>query len=116
MPASRTTSGFSRFFRIQSVGHNVAALYLLMVVGVLAHWIWSMGWSYLNDPSGGLPIGWPLALGVRVLLAFIAAALTFVPTYNKIIVADGLTWVPYFLAFQNGFFWEAALDAVVSQF
>jgi hypothetical protein len=83
---------------------------------VLAHWFWAAGWTYIGDPSPGFPFGSWWILGVRILLAFIAAALTFVPTYNKIIDADSLAWVPYFLAFQNGFFWEAALDAVVSQF
>jgi hypothetical protein len=48
-----------------------------------------------------------------VVLAFIAAALTFVPIYNKIGQTSEESWVPYFLAFQSGFFWEAALDAVV---
>ena len=104
MPVTRTSSRLRSAFQLEPGKRSVAALYLLMVVGVLAHWVWSVGWEYLGDPAAGFPTQLPLMLGVRVVLAFIAAALTFVPTYNKIVVTDGLTWVPYFLAFQNGFF------------
>jgi hypothetical protein len=53
---------------------------------------------------------------VQVVMRVIAAALTFVPSYCKFAQADGEAWVAYLLAFQNGFFWEAALDAVVRHF
>lgn len=105
-----------KYLGISTSKGRVAALYLLMVVGVMAHWFWSAGWGYLGDPAGGLQLGSGLMILVRFLLALIASALTFVPTYNKISKPDGLDWVPYFLAFQNGFFWEAALETVVSQF
>jgi hypothetical protein len=94
-------------------GRKIAILFLLVVVGILANWFWSTGWEYLSDPSAGLSFGPALTVLVRIILAFIAAALTFVPIYNKIGQTSDESWVPYFLAFQSGFFWEAALDAVV---
>ena len=94
-------------------GRKIAILFLLVVLGILANWFWSIGWEYLSDPSVGLSFGPAPTILVRVILAFIAAALTFVPIYNKIGQTSEESWVPYFLAFQSGFFWEAALDAVV---
>jgi hypothetical protein len=95
---------------------RILFLFLLVVVGILANWFWNLGWEYLSHPDAGLVLGSALEIAVRVFLAFIAAALTFVPTYNKIIEGTDLSWVPFFLAFQNGFFWEATLDVVIRQF
>lgn len=52
----------------------------------------------------------------RVALGVIAAGLTFIPVCRQIREADAEAWVAYFLAFQNGFLWEAVLSAVVKQF
>jgi len=87
-----------------------------VVFGIIVNWFWGIGWTYLADPSKGFAVGPALAVVVRIVLSFIAAALTFVPTYNKINQNTQESWVPYLLAFQNGFFWQAALDAVVKQF
>jgi hypothetical protein len=106
----------TRLMLVKESPWRTFSLYLLMVAGVLAHWFWVLGWEFLREPHEPLLFGSPLSIAIRVLLAFIAAALTFVPTYNKISQGEGLSWVPYFLAFQNGFFWEAAMDAVVRQF
>jgi hypothetical protein len=95
---------------------KIVALFLLVVLGILSNWFWSIGWDYLADTSVGFSLGPASAIVIRVILAFIAAALTFVPTYNKIGQTSEESWVPYFLAFQSGFFWEAALDAVVRSF
>ena len=95
---------------------HVLLLFAMLVLGILANWFWTEGWEYLNDPAGGLQLGSPLEIGVRVALGVIAAALTFVPAYREIAQADGEAGVAYLLAFQNGFFWEAALDAVVRHF
>ncbi len=51
-----------------------------------------------------------------MLLAGMTAELTFVPAYEYITQNGAEIWVVYLLAFQNGFFWEAALDAVVKTF
>lgn len=36
--------------------------------------------------------------------------------YREITQAGGETWVSILVAFQNGFFWEATLDALVEHF
>jgi hypothetical protein len=95
---------------------RIFLLFLLVVLGILANWFWGIGWEYLAKPERGLILGPPLTVVVRIILSFFAAALTFVPTYNKINQSTSESWVPYLLAFQNGFFWQAALDAVARQF
>jgi hypothetical protein len=92
---------------------KVVLLFLLVVLGVLAHWFWNLGWEFLRNPDEGITWGPPAVILVRVALSFIAAALTFVPIYNKIGQPTEQSWVAYFLAFQNGFFWEAAMEAIV---
>ena len=95
---------------------SIIGLFLVVVIGILANWFWNVGWEYLRDSSKGLALGTLPVIVVRVILSFIAAALTFLPTYNKIGQTTEQSWVPYFLAFQNGFFWDAAFNAVVKQF
>ncbi len=95
---------------------RIAILFLLVVLGILANWFWVIGWEYLANPSKGLNTGPLLAVGVRIALSFLAAALTFVSTYNKINQSTSESWVPYLLAFQNGFFWQAAFDTIARQF
>jgi len=99
-----------------SPGAGIAILFVLVVVGILANWFWGVGWDYIAKPTGGIAFGDLLTILVRVVLAFIAAALIFVPTYNKIGQSSSESWVPYTLAFQNGFFWHAAFDAITRQF
>jgi hypothetical protein len=94
-------------------GWRIAVLFLVVVLGVLASWFWGLGWAYLRDPSAGLYLGTAVEIVVRVVLSLIAAALTFVPTYNKVGQSSAESWVPFFLAFQNGFFWEATFDALI---
>ncbi|TKJ29525.1 hypothetical protein CEE39_09100 [bacterium (candidate division B38) B3_B38] len=91
-------------------------LLLIVVVGILAKWFWEIGWEYIADPSKGFHFGPVWAIVVRVILGFITATLTFMSMYKKINQNTGESWVPYLLAFQNGFFWQAALDAVTKQF
>jgi hypothetical protein len=95
---------------------HVILLFLMLVLGIIANWFWTLGWEFLRDPEGGFSFGTPLEILVRVVLGIIAAALTFVPVYREITKEIGGSWVAYLLAFQNGFFWEAALDAVVRNF
>ncbi len=92
---------------------KVVVLFLVVFSGILAHWFWNLGWAFVRDPQAGLDFGPPLVILVRLVLSLIAALLTFVPTYNKVKQPTSESWVPYFLAFQNGFFWEAALEAVM---
>ncbi|MGD2253949.1 MAG: hypothetical protein PVF70_13625 [Anaerolineales bacterium] len=116
MDTPRNRLAFLNTWKLRAEGSKIASLFVLMVLGILANWFWNLGWAFLQDPEAGISFGSPLEIAVRVVLAFIAAGLTFVPTYNKISNGANLSWVPYFLAFQNGFFWEAALDAILRQF
>jgi hypothetical protein len=95
---------------------RVIILFLIVVAGILANWFWGIGWEYLANPDEALQLGPPLAVVVRIVLSFFAGALTFAPTYAKINQNTKESWVPYLLAFQSGFFWQAALDAVARQF
>ena len=95
---------------------HVLLLFGMLVMGILANWFWTLGWAYIGDPSSGLAFGSPLEMLIRVILSLIAAALTFVPTYNKIGQSSQESWVPYFLAFQNGFFWEATFYTLTKAF
>jgi hypothetical protein len=95
---------------------KVLLLFGMLVLGILANWFWTVGWEYLTNPAAGLQLGTAVEIAVRVALGIIAAALTFVPAYREIAQAGGENWVAYLVAFQNGFFWEAALDAVVRHF
>ena len=95
---------------------KIVLLFVILFLGILANWFWVAGWEYLRNPDAGFVVGPPLAILIRAGLSIIAAALTFIPTYNRIGQPTGESWVPYFLAFQNGFFWEAALGAVAKEF
>jgi len=92
---------------------RILLMFVLLVFGILAKWFWDLGWTFLQNPDAGLDFGSWTVLAVRLGLSLIAGGLTFVPTYNKIGQASSESWVPYVLAFQNGFFWESALDAVL---
>jgi hypothetical protein len=95
---------------------RVFILFVIVVVGILCKWFWGIGWEYLADTTKPIDIGPPLAIIVRTILSTIAALLTFIPTYNKINQPSGESWVPYILAFQNGFFWEALFESVTKAF
>ena len=107
---------FKATWKTLSSKPQIIPLFAMLVVGIMSSWFWGVGWNYLHDPGAGLLIGSWSELGVRLLLGMIAAALTFVPVYKHITQNGAEIWVAYLLAFQNGFFWEAALDAVVSTF
>lgn len=100
----------------KKVDFKVVLLFALVVLGILAHWFWGIGWDYLKDPSKGFHAGGWAVFWVRLGLSFIVAALTFVTTYKKIDQNSSESWVPFLLAFQNGFFWEAAFGTLVKSF
>ncbi len=102
-----------RTFMTAETRPKAVALFFVVLGGILAKWFWAIGWDYLKAPEAGLAFGSLQMLLVRVILALIAAVLTFIPAYNKIGQTTGESWLPYFLAFQSGFFWEAALGDVV---
>lgn len=91
---------------------RVAWLFFIVVLGILSSWFWDIGWQYLTDPGQGLPTGPWQAVLVRIILSFIIAATTFANMYSKINQNTQESWIPYFLAFQNGFFWDALFQSV----
>ncbi len=99
---------------------RVGLLFLLVVLGILASWFWEIAWAYLANPESGLVTGSFLSIIVRVLLAFIIAALTFSNIYMAIKEKEGeqsaALFIFYLIAFQNGFFWDALLKTVQSSF
>ena len=97
-------------------GLRIVGLFVLVVVGILAKWFWEIAWKFLADPTAGLAIGPILVLAVRVILAFLIASLTFIPIYQKVGQNTSESWIPFFLAFQNGFFWQATFDAIAAAF
>ena len=90
-------------------------LFGVVLLGILANAVWAAGWEYVRNPSQPLSIGPLKVVFVRVVLSAIAAALTFGTTYTKVAESAAGPVTGYFLAFQSGFFWQSALDAVVKQ-
>ena len=95
---------------------RVAILFLILVLGILASWFWEIGWQYIAEPQNGLQFGPLPAFLVRVVLAFIIAAITFLSAYGQINKPSAESWVAYFVAFQSGFFWDAIFRSVTASF
>ena len=95
---------------------RVLWLFLIVVAGILASWFWEIGWEYLADTTQPIRVGPALAVVVRVILSFIAAAVSFANMYTKINQNTQESWIPYFLAFQNGFFWDAIFQGIAQSF
>jgi hypothetical protein len=95
---------------------QVGILFFLVVLGILANWLWGVGWEFIATPDEPPDPGNAAVIIVRVFLAFIAAAVTFTNVYTKIDQSTSESWLPYFIAFQNGFFWDALFNTVASSF
>ena len=95
------------------VNGRIVFLFAVVVSGILASWLWKIGWAYLKDPSEGLLIGSVLSIIVRFALSIIAAILIFKPTYEKINQSSSESWIPPFVAFQNGFLCQDLLDTII---
>ena len=95
---------------------RAALLFALVVLGIMAHWFWGIGWQYLGNVAHGFQIGPVQAVIVRVGLSLIAAAPTFATIYQQVNQTSRESWLPYLFAFQNGFFWEAMFATVARQF
>ena len=95
------------------VNYRLIFLFAVVVSGIMASWIWKIGWAYLKNPAEGLIIGSLLSIAVRFLLSLIAAILIFKPTYEKINQSSSESWIPPFIAFQNGFLWQDIVDTII---
>lgn len=93
---------------------RVVALFALVVVGVLAAWFWDVGSAFIANkaPDKELQLGSWAEVGVRAGLAAIVGFITFPTIYEKIGKSTGESWIAYFLAFQNGFFWQSVFEGV----
>src|SRR4051812_42173281 len=103
--------GSARSPRAKARG-RVAGLFGMVVLGILAKSFFDTFGGYLRtshvavDPPGFGEVA------VRVVLALIIAGVTFTSIYSKVNQATSQTNLPYVLAFQSGFFWQALLDSV----
>jgi hypothetical protein len=95
---------------------RVAFLFSIVVLGILSSWFWEVGWKYINNPTEPLFTGPGLIILVRVLLSFIIAGVTFSSMFTKINQSSSESWLPYFVAFQNGFFWDAIFQGISGSF
>jgi len=97
---------------------RVVGLFLLVVLGVVAAWFWDIGSAYLasEDPNKTFQWGTWADFGIRAGLAVVVALLTFPTIYEKVGKTTKDSWIAYFLAFQNGFFWQAVFEGVKNSF
>jgi hypothetical protein len=90
-------------------------LFGLVALGVFANWFWGFGWEYVRNPDKPLSSHRWSVVAVRFVLSLIAALLTFIPTYSRLDQAAQDSLIGFLVAFQTGFFWQAALDAIVKE-
>jgi len=89
-------------------------LFGIVALGIFGNWFWIAGWDYVRNPRALHQFGPWRVVSVRLLLCLIAAALTFVPTYDKLDQNTRHSLVAYLVAFQMGFFWQSAFHAVIN--
>ena len=90
---------------------RVIFLFVAVLLGIIAKWLWEVLNEYLADTSKGLVLGSGTILA-RMAVSLIIAGVTFNSIYNRVGKGTGDTNLPFFVAFQNGFFWQAIFDAV----
>jgi hypothetical protein len=116
--ASNTTTGESIVGAVETSAGTMPGeliLFGIVALGIFGNWFWIVGWNYVKNPSAPNQIGPWQAVVVRLFLCLIAAALTFVPTYDKLDQNTRQSLVAYLVAFQMGFFWQSAFHAVINQ-
>ncbi len=105
--AASTATGFRAW---GSSAAKLALLFSGLFLGIIGSWFYPIGTKYLDDPSQGLQLGTPVAFVVRLILSAIIGGVIFAAVYSKI--KDAGNDVGFFIAFQNGFFWNALLAGV----
>ena len=107
----------ARNIRQEEAGHwaqiRVAILFLIVVLGILASWVWEVLWQYVKDPTKPLSISLGVLLA-RLILAFIAGGVTFSQIYAMINKPSSENWAPYITAFQNGFLWDSIFKTITA--
>ena len=95
---------------------RVGLLYLVVILGVFAKWAFEVAGAYIDNSSAAPTFPGTGAIIARAVIAVIVSAVIFPSVYTKLDTATGDTRMVYFVAFQNGFFWQSLLDAVTGDF
>jgi hypothetical protein len=98
--------------KVWAIG-RVALLFLLVLVGVAVSFYWGPLWAYQRDSSKALDLGSTNAFLVRIGLSLVISLLTFTSIYSAVQKTTSESWVPFLLAFQNGFAWQSLLQGII---
>ncbi len=93
---------------------RVFALLAVVIIGIIASWFWVVGSEFLANQAKDKEMAWGTweEFYIRVLLAAIIAIVCFMAIHQKIGQGSTESFVPFFVAFQNGFFWQSLLEGV----
>ena len=101
---------------------RVGLLFVSVVVGILANWVLGVSFYFLSLPTDEqtfptlLSLFGPLAgFAVRTLASLIIGGVVFFVIYMRINTNTSESKMTYFLAFQNGFFWQAIFSPLLEQ-
>jgi len=93
---------------------RVIGLFMIVVAGILASWVWEILWKWVKYPEQPITVSIGLVLA-RVILAFIAGGVTFRQMYLMIDQPSNQNRVQYLAAFENGFLWDSIFKTVTGQ-
>jgi len=91
---------------------NVVKIFICVFLGIVASFVYEYLLKLMPDPSAEAFN--PVLFIVQLLLSLIVAPLIFVSVYKLLDVNTSETWMIYFVAFQNGFFWRDILGGGVN--
>jgi hypothetical protein len=94
---------------------RVVWLFVVVLFGICAHW----AFEYIGAArEAGTDPTWPSAAEIvaQIIFAGIVGCLIFLNVYDKVKKPTSESWAVYFLAFQNGFFWQALFESVQGGF
>jgi hypothetical protein len=101
---------------------RVILLFVAVVIGILSNWVLSVSFFFLSLPTGEqtfstlLSLFGPLAgFTVRTLASLIIGGVVFFIIHTRINTNTSESKMTYFLAFQNGFFWQAIFSPLLEQ-
>jgi hypothetical protein len=91
---------------------SFTALYLLVMVGILANWFLTISAPVLKDANEPLDFGSWKTFVIRLTASFIVAALIFTSVYTSLQQPTQESFFPYLAAFQSGYGWQATLETI----
>jgi hypothetical protein len=95
---------------------RVWLLFLVVILGVFGKWAFEIVGAYIDDSSAAPTFPKAGEIIARAIFAVLVSAIIFPTIYSKIDTATGESRVTYFIAFQNGFFWQSLFDSVTGDF